>query len=261
MKSPWILCMGLVAMPFAQAQAPVQRFPFAGVGGNPVPAHYVRLEGLGSDIWQLLQLNQRACARLGHHVEIPPEGTPTSHISVERYYTPTHLITYTHSVILNVSADCVLEWQEVLTTLKAHSPRGVCTFDLRRHSASGACGDHGEPVLPLPALRLNPQALGHDSALGCQIRFVQAHGTRVERCVEPRPASEAWRSYLEIGGPDYRGLLLAERAIELQSNRVSQDIRAVEVRRNITVGSDMLDLARTQGFSATPLGGNSRGGR
>jgi hypothetical protein len=248
-------------MPFVQAQAPVQRFPFAGVGGNPVPAHYVRMEGPGADQWQLLQLNQRTCARLGRQVEIPPEGTPNTHISVERYYTPTHLITYTHSVILVVSLDCVLEWQEAFTTLKVHSPRGVCTFDLRSRSASGACGDHGDPVLPLPALRLNPQALGYDSALGCQRGFVQADGMRVERCVEPRPASEAWRSYLEIGGPDYRGLLLAERAVALQGDRVSLDIRAVEVRRNITVGSDMLDLARTQGFNATPLGGISRGGR
>ena len=264
MKSMAVASLGLLCLLQAQAQAPVQRFPFANVGGQPIQAHYVRLEGGSPNVNRpTLLLNQRLCAELGlRAAPLPPEGTLLTRTTVERYYTPSHLIDYRFTARLGYTAACALEWSPAtLAELKVHSPRGVCTLDLRRREAFGACGDSRGPVLPEPALRVNYERLGVDGELGCENKLVDMHGIRVQRCVEPRPVSEMWHSYLYIGGPSMRGLLLAERSTDVSSNEVMDEVRAVEVRRNITVGSDMLDLARTQGFSITSPGGRDRGTR
>lgn len=67
------------------------------------------------------------------------------------------------------------------------------------------------------------------------------------QCVERPP--EPWRSFLYRAGADRRGIVLESVVTMAPNDEVIENVRAVEVRKNITVGSDMLDLARSQGFT------------
>jgi hypothetical protein len=249
MKDSVVALLVLLCAPFVQAQE--ERFPFAGAGGRPVAAHYVRLEGVGSQLGHgLLRDTQTKCEMMGRSVQLPPEGSPISRMRREDYYTATHLIQYTSGEVLIINPRCELEWTSIKPELVVHHPWGVCSLNVRTRTAKGQCDSTRQgPVVPLPTLRLQIEVLGADPDSRCVRTATEIMGIRSVQCIEARPESEDWRSYVYRGGPDRRGIVLESRGTSVPSGEVLSDIRAVEIRRNITVGSDMLDLARTQGFS------------
>lgn len=251
MKTAFAITMSLICAQWALAQS--VHLPLENIGGSPVAAHYVRLEGVGQQIsYGTLRFAQQSCAKLGRHVDLPPEGAPITKMTREDYYTATHLIEFTRIQTLLITSDCVLKWQDLKPKLNVHHPYGVCKLDLTTKIALGHCdGTTSGTMIPLPTL---PQeVLGMDRTRSCVKTATQVGRLRSVQCVQ-RP-SESWRSFLYRAGADRQGLILEDRGTMEPNNEVLRDIRAVEVRKNITVGSDILDLARTQGFTINPGSG------
>lgn len=73
---------------------------------------------------------------------------------------------------------------------------------------------------------------------------------RSVQCVERPP--EPWRSFLYQAGADRRGIVLEDVVTMAPDDEEVATLRAVEVRTNITVGSDMLNLARSLGYRINP---------
>lgn len=249
MKTLIATTMGFVSATLAFAQ-PVP-LPLAGIGGSPVPAHYVRLEGSGASqtLLQILRAHQQGCARLGRSVDLPPEGTPVSRITRDDYYTATHLIEFRREEVLSIDSNCALSWQAQTPKLLVVSPQGACTLYVERRMALGVCrAAPSAPMTPLPTLQ--QEILGNDSTRNCVRTAAQTAGLRSVQCVERPP--EPWRSFLYRAGADRRGIVLESIVTMAPNDEVIENVRAVEVRKNITVGSDMLDLARSQGFTINP---------
>jgi len=244
----WIvLALGLLGAPWALAQeAPLRLESY---GGTRVPAHYVRLEGAGPETgYRALRLLQQQCERLARRVEIPAEGEPISRITREDYYTATHLIEYQRTELFAITRDCTTEWKEVEPKLRIHSPYGICSLNLPQSKARGRCdgSTHGSMI---PLSERAQEVLGTDLARNCIRTAAEMFGMRSVYCVEPQ--AQPWRSFLYRGGADRRGILLSDRGTHVPSGMVLRDITAVEVRKNTTIGSDVLTLARTLGFRIT----------
>lgn len=227
--------------------------PFTNIGGAPVPAHHVRLEGTsGTETnHRLLRSQQELCAKLGKMVDLPPQGSPVARITRDDYYTATHLIEFTRRQQLIINADCVASWQEFrIPSLLVISPQGACQFNMRARMAYGACeAVPGAPLTILPTLR--QEVLGTDSARNCVRTVTLSGGLRNVQCVELPP--QPWRSFLYRAGADRRGIVLESITTMSPNDEEVQTLRAVEVRKNITVGSDMLNLARSLGYTINPV--------
>jgi len=226
--------------------------PLVNIGGSPVAAHHVRLEGtLVSAIGhRILRMHQELCSRTGRIVDLPPEGSPVTRITRDDYYTATHLIEFTRREQFVINHDCVASWQEQRTpSLLVISPQGACTFHIRARMATGMCeATPGAPLTILPTLR--QEVIGTDSSRNC-VRTAASMGVlRSEQCVELPP--EPWRSFLYRAGADRRGIVLESLTTMAPNNEEVETLRAVEVRKNITVGSDMLNLARSLGYTINP---------
>lgn len=250
MKTLMVIAINLAGATFAVAQPTPS--PLVNIGGSPVAAHHVRLEGtLVSAIGhRILRTSQELCARMGRIVDLPPEGSPVVRITRDDYYTATHLIQFTRVEQFSINPDCVASWQEQRTpSLLVISPQGACTFHIRARMATGMCEDvPGAPLTILPTLR--QEVIGTDSARNC-VRTATSMGVlRSEQCVELPP--EPWRSFLYRVGADRRGIVLESITTMAPNNEEVETLRAVEVRKNITVGSDMLNLARSLGYSINP---------
>ena len=249
MKTRLAVAMGLAGPALALAQ-PVP-LPLEGIGGSPVPAHYVRLEGSGASqtLFRILKAHQEGCAKLGTAVDLPPEGAPVSRITRDDYYTATHLIEFTREEVLSIDSNCVPFWQAQPPRLIVTSPQGACTLYVEKRIALGVCRPApSAPMTPLPTLQ--QEILGHDSTRNCVRTTAQTAGLRSVQCVERPP--EPWRSFLYRAGADRRGMVLESVVTMAPNDEVIGSLQAVEVRKNITVGSDMLDLARSQGFTINP---------
>jgi hypothetical protein len=243
------MTMGLMGAALAIAQ-PIPS-PFANIGGAPVAAHHVRLEGtVGTQsLYRLLRTNQELCARLGRIVDLPPEGTPVFRITRDDYYTATHLIQFTRKENLQINSDCVASWQEQTPSLLVTSPQGACTFNMRARMALGMCeSTPGAPLTILPTL--GQEVLGTDTSRNCVRTAARMGGLLSVQCVELPP--EPWRSFLYRAGADRRGIVLEDIVTLAPNEEEVATLRAVEVRKNITVGSDMLNLARSLGYRINP---------
>jgi hypothetical protein len=244
----WIvLALGLLGAPWALSQeAPLRLESF---GGTRVPAHYVRLEGAGSQVgYSILKLHQQMCERQGKPVEIPAEAEPISRITREDYYTPTHLIEYKRTQIFFITRDCTTEWKEIGPQLRIHSPYGVCSLKLLQKTAKGRCdGSTSGSMIPLP--QRSQEVLGTDLTRNCIRTAAEIFGLRSVHCVEPQ--AQPWRSFLYRAGAYRRGILLTDRGTHVPNGTLVTDIEAVEIRKNTTIGSDVLTLARTLGFRIT----------
>lgn len=250
MKKLMAIAMNLVGATFAMAQ-PIAS-PFVNIGGAPVAAHHVRLEGTAGtqSHYRILRSHQEICARMGRIVDLPPEGSPVIRITRDDYYTATHLIEFTRKEQLLINHDCVASWQEQqVPSLLVISPQGACRFHMRTRMALGMCeAAPGAPMTILPTLR--QEVIGTDSARNC-VRTVTSMGRlRNEQCVELPP--EPWRSFLYRAGADRRGIVLESITTMAPNNEEVETLRAVEVRKSITVGSDMLNLARSLGYTINP---------
>jgi len=224
--------------------------PLVNIGGSPVAAHHVRLEGtLVSAIGhRILRSLQELCARNGRVVDLPPEGSPITRITRDDYYTATHLIEFTRQEQFVID-DCVASWQEQTPSLLVISPQGACTFYMRTRMALGMCeATPGAPLTILPTL--GQQVIGTDSARNCVRTATSMGALRSEQCVELPP--ERWRSFLYRAGADRRGIVLEAINHMSPNDEDVRTLRAVEVRKNITVGSDILNLARTLGYTINP---------
>jgi len=249
MRTLFAMAMGLMGSALVLAQA--VPLPLEGIGGRPVPAHYVRLEGsvASQTLFRILKAHQQGCAKLGKFVDLPPEGTPVSRMTRDDYYTATHLIEFTRVEVLNIDSNCALSWQAQTPRLIVTSPQGACTLYVEKRMALGACRPApNAPMTPLPTLQ--QEILGHDSARNCLRTAAQTAGLRGVQCVERPP--EPWRSFLYRAGADRRGIVLEEVVTMTSNNEIIGSLKAVDVRKNITVGSDMLDLAHSQGFKINP---------
>lgn len=250
MKTLMVIAINLAAATLAVAQPTPS--PLLNLGGSPVAAHHVRLEGTAGTepIYRILRTSQELCARMGRIVDLPPQGSPVVRITRDDYYTATHLIQFTRVEQFSINPDCVASWQEQRTpSLLVISPQGACTFHMRARMATGMCEDvPGAPLTILPTV--GQQVIGTDSARNC-VRTVTSMGRlRNEQCVELPP--EPWRSFLYRAGADRRGIVLESLTTMAPNNEEVETLRAVEVRKNITVGSDMLNLARSLGYSINP---------
>lgn len=247
----WIVsALSFLGSSLALAKEPPLRLE--SFGGKPVEAHYVRLEGGGSQFgYDALKISQQMCAQQGLIVEIPPKGEPIARLTREDYYTATHLIEYRRTEVFVISRDCKAQWLEMEPKLRIHSPYGICSVDVWHKKARGRCdGSTNHPMIPLPAL---PQeVLGIDHTRNCILTAAQMFDIRTVHCVERQ--CEPWRSFQYRAGADRRGILLTDRGIHVPSGTLTTDIRAVEVRKNITIGSDVLTLARTLGFKISSSG-------
>lgn len=222
--------------------------PFENIGGQPVAAHYVRLEGsrTSGTLFRILRSHQQLCARMGRTADLPPEGAPVARITRHDYYTGTHLIEFRREEQLTIDSNCVTSWQEQTPQLRVISPQGACTFYMKTRMALGMCQPSPlDRVTPLPTLQ--QEVLGHDPSRNCTRTAAQTGGLRSVQCVELPP--EPWRSFLYRAGADRRGIVLEAITTMAPNDEEVENIRAVDVRKNITVGSDMLDLARTQDFT------------
>jgi hypothetical protein len=242
----WIvLALGLLSAPWAVAQeAPIRLDSY---GGTRVPAHYVRLEGNGSNGgYKVLKGHQQLCQRHGKPVEMPAEGEPIAKVTREDYYTPTHLIEYTRTKLFLITRDCTSGWQDHRSELRIRSPYGNCSLFLMQRRARGRCdGSTQGTMTQLPQVPL--EGLGMDKAKNCIRTATEIHGVRTVHCVEPQP--QPWRSFLYRAGGNRSGILIADRRTYVASGVVAIDIEAVEIRKNTTIGSDVLTLARTLGFT------------
>jgi hypothetical protein len=243
------MAIGLAGTSLAMAQ-PIPS-PFANIGGKPIAAHHVRLEGtlVSASAHRILRNHQELCAKMGRIVDLPADGSPVAKITRDDYYTATHLIEFTRREQFVIS-DCVPSWQEVrVPSLLVTSPQGACTFHMRARMATGMCeATPGAPLTILPTLR--QEVIGTDTARNC-VRTVTSMGVlRSIQCVELPP--EAWRSFLYRAGADRRGIVLEAINHMAANDEEVQTLRAVEVRKNITVGSDILNLARTLGYTINP---------
>jgi hypothetical protein len=246
MKTLLAMAMGLMGSASALAQA--VPLPLEGIGGRPVPAHYARLEGSGASqtLFRILKAHQEGCAKLGKAVDLPPEGAPVSKITRDDYYTATHLIEFRREEVLSIDSNCALSWQAQTPRLIVISPQGACTLYVEKRMALGVC--RAAPNAPMTLLpTLQQEILGHDSTRNCVRTAGQTAGFRSVQCVERPP--EPWRSFLYRAGADRHGIVLESVVTMAPNDEVIENVRAVEVRKNITVGSDMLDLARSQGFT------------
>lgn len=248
-----ILMIGLAGASGALAQS--VPLPFDNVGGAPVAAHYVRLEGSGReklarDTWKDAQAR---CQRfLGVQVALPPDGEPLIKVTQEEYYTASHLIVSTRVKSFRIEPGCgSTHWVEGEPSISVKHSGGVCDFNLKSRVAIGyGCdpSDRGGADRLVTGANAPPEQLGTDGGMDCVRTAVEAGGVRIERCIRSRP--EPWASFkYGAGGPNSPGILLATRTIFLPNGEVMEDLKAVDVRENITVGSDMLDLAHTQGFT------------
>jgi hypothetical protein len=249
MKTLFAMAMGLIGPTLALAQT--LPLPFEGIGGRPVPAHYVRLEGSGASktLLQILRSHQQACAKLGRQVDLPPDGASVSRVTRDDYFTATHLIEFRREEVLSIDSNCALSWQAQTPRLIVTSPQGACTLYVEKRVALGACRfAPSAPMTTLPTVQ--QEILGYDSEKNCMRTAAQTAGFRSVQCVERPP--EFWRSFLYRAGADRRGIVLESIVTMAPNDEVIENIWAVEVRKNITVGSDMLDLARSQGFTINP---------
>jgi hypothetical protein len=249
MEKRFTTAMGLLSVQEAIAQAAPT--PLEGIGGKPMPADHVRLEGSGGSghsLW-LLRFHQAACARLGRPVELPPEGTTVVRVTRDDHDTATLSIEFTRRVTLTLGSDCVLSWQKQEPKLRVFSPQGACTLYIKARMASGMC--RPTPNARMTTLATMPQELlGLDRARNCARTAAQTGSLRNVQCVELAP--EPRRSFLYRAGADRRGIVLESTTTMAPNDEEVEDIRATDVRKNTTVGSDMHDLADSQGFTVNP---------
>lgn len=209
--------------------------PFASIGGAAIAAHHLRLEGTAGteSLHRILRTSQELCTRMGRIVDLPPEGSPVVRITRDDYYTATHLIQFTRQEQLLINPDCVASWQEQTPSLLVISPQGACTFYMRTRMALGMCeATPGAPLTILPTLL--QEVIGTDSARNCVRTATSMGGLRSEQCVELPP--EPWRSFLYRAGADRRGIVLESITTMAPNNEEVETLRAVEVRKNITLG-------------------------
>jgi hypothetical protein len=243
-----------------QQPSPLDAFP----GENRVAAHYVRLEGSGRPdfYWNGIRYRQTQCHGLGISVELPPPDTILMKVNSDVYYTETHLIEFEIRTNTFINTQCKIE-VKTQEAIKVTHPFGICNLDPAKRKARGQCAGSyaGRPARTnavVVAGQAGVRQIGNDQALRCnQYAWSALDNIHSTACIQT--TSERWRSLSAQGAGAFEGLWVAKSTrIGSETGAINLTARATKVEKNIRVSRDLLNIAETQRYEITEVGGPAR---